>query len=78
MSHGKLDKFARMANQIGEYYAPQPPDQGAQGVAGHIRKFWTPKMIAETLAAIENGQITLNETAAHGFVILRNELATTG
>jgi formate dehydrogenase subunit delta len=78
MSHSKLEKFARMADQIGDYFAPQPPPEGAAGVAGHIRKFWTPKMIAETLAAIESGQVSLNETAAHGFVILRNELATSG
>ena len=47
MSHGKIEKFARMANQIGDFYAVQPPDAGAAGVATHIRKFWTPKMIAE-------------------------------
>ncbi len=73
MSHGKLEKFARMANQIGDYFAPLPPDEGAAGVALHIQKFWTPKMIAETLAAIEAGKLILNGTSAQGFAILRNE-----
>ena len=53
MSTAKIEKFARMANQIGDYYAAMPPEQAAAGVATHIRKFWTPKMIAETLAALE-------------------------
>ncbi len=73
MSHSKLDKFARMANQIGDFYATQPPDSAATGVATHIRKFWTPKMIAETLAALDQHQIELNETSAHGFAILKQE-----
>jgi formate dehydrogenase accessory protein FdhD len=75
LSHGKIEIFGRMANQIGDYYAPQPPDQGAQGVATHIRKFWTPKMIQETLAELEQQNLTLNETAARGFAILRKEFA---
>ena len=78
MSHAKLDKYARMANQIGEYFATFPPEQGAAGVAQHIVKFWTPKMIAETLAALDAGGVSLNETAAHGFVILRKEMASAG
>ena len=76
MSQAKIEKFARMANQIGDFYAVQSPDQGAAGVATHIRKFWTPKMIAETLAAVTAGNIKLNETAAGGFAILRKESAS--
>ena len=71
MSHGKIDKLARMANQIGDFYAVMPPDQSALGVATHIRKFWTPKMIAEALAALAAGEISLNATALGGFAILR-------
>ncbi len=78
MSHGKIEKFARMANQIGDYYAPQPRDEGAAGVATHIRKFWTPKMIAETLAAWRQGELTLNETTARGFAILQQDLTNAG
>ncbi len=59
MSQAKIEKFARMANQIGDFYAIQPPDQGAAGVANHIRKFWTPKMIAETLEALAHDEIKL-------------------
>jgi formate dehydrogenase subunit delta len=78
LSAAKIDKFARMANQIGDFYAVQPPDQGAAGVATHIRKFWTPKMIAETLEAIDQRKIKLNETSARGFAILKQNLASAG
>ena len=73
MSHGKIEKLARMANQIGDFYAVMPPEQGAEGVATHIRKFWTPKMIAEALGALERGEIQLKETTARGFAILQRD-----
>ncbi len=74
MSSHKLEKFARMANQIGDYYATMPAEEAAKGVATHIRKFWTPKMVAETIAALEQQNLILNETAARGFAILRSDL----
>jgi formate dehydrogenase subunit delta len=75
MSHGKIEKFARMANQIGDYYASQPPEEAAAGVALHIKKFWTPKMIAETIEGLDAGKLSLNATTARGFAILRSEIA---
>ncbi len=78
MSHAKIEKYARMANQIGDYFAAGPAEEGAAGVAQHIAKFWTPKMIAEMLAGIDAGKVSLNETTAHGFVILAGQLATAG
>ena len=77
MSH-KIEKFARMADQIGDYYASQPAEQAAAGVANHIRKFWTPKMIAQTLAALEEKTISLNETSARGFAVLKQETTNAG
>ncbi len=76
MSHAKLEKFARMANQIGDAHIALEPQKAAEGVATHVRKFWTPKMIAETLAALDAQKIRLNETSAAGFAILRKEFAS--
>ncbi len=75
MSHAKVEKFARMANQIGDAQAALGPEQAPEAVATHVRKFWTPKMIAETLAALDARKIHLNETSAAGFAILRGEFA---
>jgi len=76
VSHAKIDKFARMANQIGDYFSIQPPEQAAAGVAIHIRKYWTPKMIGEALQASQQGRFELNATAAAGFAILQKEFAS--
>ncbi len=73
MSLAKVEKLARMANQIGDAHAAMPPQDGATGVANHIRKFWTPKMIAETLDALEKGRIALNATASGGFDVLKQQ-----
>jgi formate dehydrogenase subunit delta len=64
-----------MANQIGDYHAVLPSEQAAEGVANHIRKFWTPKMITEMLTALEQHKLALNETASRGFTILRKQIA---
>jgi formate dehydrogenase subunit delta len=47
VSSGKIDKLVRMANQIGDFFATQPQDKAVEGVAVHLKKFWTPKMISE-------------------------------
>jgi formate dehydrogenase subunit delta len=78
LSSAKIEKFARMANQIGDFYASQPAEQAGAGVAAHIRKFWTPKMIAETLAALDAKTISLNETSARGFAVLKQDLTIAG
>ena len=75
MSSHKLEKFAKMANQISDAHSALPPDEAAAGAASHIRKFWTPKMIGETLAALERQQISVNETSVRAFAILKREFA---
>jgi len=71
VSAGKLDKLARMANQIGDFYAAMPESEAAAGAASHLRQFWTPKMIRELLAFAETGRAGLNPTAAHAIAALK-------
>ncbi len=47
MSGSKTEKLVRMANQIGDFYAAMPEKEGTDGVASHLRLYWTPKMIHE-------------------------------
>ena len=75
MSQGKVDKLVRMANQIGDFFAPQPQANAAEGVANHLKRFWTPKMISEIIARSAEADSGLNPTAALGVALLRaNEL----
>ena len=71
MTESKLEKLARMANQIGDYYAAMPEEEAAEGVATHLRRFWTPKMIRELVAFADAGGASLNPTAAHALEALK-------
>ena len=35
----------RMAHEIARQFAGEPPEQAAQTIAAHLRKFWAPSMI---------------------------------
>lgn len=68
---GKLEKLTRMANQIGDFYAAMPEAEATAGAASHLRAYWTPKMIRELVAFVEEGRARLNPTAAHAVEALR-------
>jgi formate dehydrogenase subunit delta len=68
---GKTEKLVRMANQIGDFYAALPEKEAVEGAASHLRLYWTPKMIAEIIAAAETGHAGLNPTAAHAVDALK-------
>lgn len=38
------DKLTYMANQIGRFFAHQPPEKAVPAIADHLRKFWDPRM----------------------------------
>jgi len=45
----------RQANQIAEYFKVYPQARAEEGVEGHIRKFWEPRMRAQLLEYAANG-----------------------
>ena len=71
MSAAKIDKLVRMANQIGDFFGAQPEATQAEGVATHLKKFWTPKMIGEIVNHAASGESGLNPTAARGIALLK-------
>ncbi|TXI93181.1 MAG: formate dehydrogenase [Burkholderiaceae bacterium] len=59
-----VDKLVRMANQIGTFFASMPDhEEGVDGVANHLKKFWEPRMRKALFAALDTGQVSdqLNE-----------------
>jgi formate dehydrogenase subunit delta len=38
------EKLTYMANQIGRFFAHQPPEKAVAAIADHLRKFWDPRM----------------------------------
>ena len=71
MSTGKLDRFVRMANQIGDFYASMPEQEGAEAVVSHLRLYWTPKMIREIIVFADEGHPGLNAIAARAIDSLK-------
>lgn len=39
-----LDRLARMANQIGDFFSAYPEEQAVAAIADHINEFWTRRM----------------------------------
>jgi formate dehydrogenase subunit delta len=63
---GKPDmamKLAKMANQVGAHFASMGQEAAALATAGHLQKFWTPKMIREIVVQASSNEPGLNPTA---------------
>jgi formate dehydrogenase subunit delta len=71
VSTGKIDKLVRMANQIGDFYAAMPEQEAIDGVATHLRRYWTPKMIREIVAFVDHGGAGLKPPAARAVEALK-------
>jgi formate dehydrogenase subunit delta len=75
VSEAKTDKLVRMANQIGDFYAAMPEEEGTRGVASHLRLYWTPKMIREIVDVSARNENGLNPVARRGVDLLKNPAA---
>jgi len=42
--HESGEHLVAMANDIGNYFRPQSREEAIAGIAGHIKRFWTPRM----------------------------------
>jgi formate dehydrogenase subunit delta len=51
-------KLVKMANQIAAFFAAEPDRKAAvDGVAGHLKRFWEPRMRKEILAMVDRGEV---------------------
>lgn len=49
-------KLVKMANDIAAFFAAEPePKVALAGIAGHLKKFWEPRMRREILAVLDAG-----------------------
>lgn len=49
------EKLARMVNQIGRFFAHQPEETAVASIAGHIGKYWEPRMRKAILEYLASG-----------------------
>ncbi len=54
-AHGVHAKLIRMANQIATFFVSQKAEDGPEGVAIHINKFWEPRMRKALFALLDEG-----------------------
>jgi formate dehydrogenase subunit delta len=73
VSAAKIDKLVRMANQIGDFFGPMEEEAATRGVAAHLKRFWTPKMISEIIGYLDSSQAGLNPAAARAVAALKRE-----
>jgi formate dehydrogenase subunit delta len=54
-----MKNLIHMANQIGSFFEAMPEqDEALQGIAGHLQRFWEPRMRSQLLDYVdtENGK----------------------
>jgi formate dehydrogenase subunit delta len=68
-----LDRIVLMANQIGDFFAPYPPERRAEGIRNHLRTYWDPRMREELLAHVAAGGAGLAPHVLEGAKLLREE-----
>ena len=70
-----IDHLIKMANQIGSFFATEPPPGRAPAdVAAHLRRYWEPRMRAQMLTYYKERQgAGLDENALGAIAILAAE-----
>lgn len=67
------ERLVYMANQIARNFATMDDAQAAAAVADHLVSFWDPRMKAQILACLEEGNAGLIPVAAHAVAHLRSD-----
>ncbi|MFM7084328.1 MAG: formate dehydrogenase subunit delta [Hyphomicrobium sp.] len=68
-----LDRLVIMANQIGDFFAPYPPQRRAEGIRNHLRTYWDPRMRQNLLEYIDNGGLGLQPHVVEGAMLLTRQ-----
>jgi formate dehydrogenase subunit delta len=70
-----LDHLIMMANQIGDFFAPYPPERAREGLRNHLRTYWDPRMRSALLKHIDAGGEGLQAHVIDGAQLLRDGAA---
>ncbi len=70
----RIERLVTMANDIAAFFRSEPDKaEAARGVAGHVRRFWDPRMRREIIAHYRQGGEGLDDLAREGIGILDGE-----
>jgi formate dehydrogenase subunit delta len=57
-----IERLVEMANDIGHFFSSEPQRAAAiDGIAGHMQRFWDPRMVRHIVAHLQNGGDGLEE-----------------
>lgn len=66
-----IERIILMANQIGDFFAPYPPERRAEGIRNHLRTYWDPRMREALLDYVDQGGEQLAAHVIEGARLLR-------
>ncbi len=67
-----VERLVQMANDIGHFFAAEPQRSDAiVGIAGHIQRFWDPRMRRQILAHLQAGGEGLEELPREAVATLK-------
>jgi len=70
------DNLVKMANRIGDFFAALPDAAEARaGIAGHLQRFWEPRMRRQIVAHVERGGEGLSSIVREAIEANRQTLA---
>jgi formate dehydrogenase subunit delta len=68
--------LVKMANRIGDFFAALPDANEARaGIAGHLQRFWAPRMRREIVAHVQRGGEGLSSIVREAIEANRETLA---
>jgi formate dehydrogenase subunit delta len=70
-----LERLIEMANQIGDFFSPYPPERAREGLRNHLRTYWDPRMRHALLEHIDAGGDGLDARVIEGAHLLREDAA---
>ena len=70
-----LESLITMANQIGDFFAPYPPERAREGLRNHLRTYWDPRMRSALLEHIDAGGDGLDTRVIDAAQLLREKAA---
>jgi len=66
-----IDHMVKMANEISAFFSGESkPGEAPRDVAGHLRRYWEPRMRRQIIAHYHNGAAGLEDVARQAVGIL--------
>jgi formate dehydrogenase subunit delta len=70
----RIDRLVAMANDIARFFEAEPDTREvARAIAGHLKRYWDPRMRREIVAHYRDGGAGLRDTTRSAIGLLADE-----